>query len=218
MNPALRPNEVMAILQLTAVPLDSKNPEYIGMLGAGRVDAAKAVAEALRLATVSGRVTDVLNVSPAGAFVPVNETLAVPTIAVDKSLVVTQGSVCAAGSLIKLLNDRAVYYCGGDGKRYVFPNEKVFKSWYPDFSTVKVVSAKVMASLMIGGNVTSRPGVRMVKLQTDPKVYVVGRGGVLRAVPDEATAAKMYGAGWRFYIDDVSDAFFVNYTVGVPVI
>jgi hypothetical protein len=108
----------------------------------------------------------------------------------------------------------AVYYVGSDGKRYVFTNDKAYFTWYTDFSAVKKISDTDLAAIMIGGNVTYKPGVRMVKIQSDPKVYAVGHGGVLHWVSTEAAAAALYGSNWNTKIDDISDAFFVNYTVG----
>ncbi|MDO8598672.1 MAG: hypothetical protein Q7S02_01030, partial [bacterium] len=122
----------------------------------------------------------------------------------------------AAGTLIKA-SLPAVYYYGSDGKRYVFPNEKAYKTWYSDFSGVQTVSDATLASIAIGGNATYRPGVKMVKITTDPKVYAVDRGGSLRHVATEAVALALYGASWAGMVEDVPDAFFVNYTLGSAV-
>ena len=111
----------------------------------------------------------------------------------------------------------AVYYVGADGKRYVFPNEKTYMTWYSDFSTVQVVTDAELAAMPIGGNVTYRPGVKMVKIQTDPKTYAVDQGGVLRWVMSEAAAVALYGAAWNTMVEDVPDAFFVNYSIGADV-
>ncbi len=121
---------------------------------------------------------------------------------------------CVSGSLIRTAAQNAVYYCGSNGKRYVFPNEKIFLSWYADFSGVTVISAEQMASVMLGGNVTYKPGTRMIKIESDPKVYVVSRGGLLRWVPTEEIATRLYGAAWNKRIDDVSVSFFTNYHFG----
>jgi len=132
--------------------------------------------------------------------------------------------LAASGSLIKIKCDgknkdvcSAVYYVGTNGKRYVFPNEKTYLTWYSDFSTVKEVTATEMASYKIGGNVTYRPGVKMVKITTSPKVYAVGKGGALKEIASETVAKALYGATWNKQIDDVPDAFFVNYITGSKV-
>src|SRR3989338_5981385 len=107
----------------------------------------------------------------------VGGTLAFPNVASAATL--------AAGDLIKA-SGPAVYYYAADGKRYVFPNEKTYFTWYSGFSSVKTITDAELAAVMIGGNVTYRPGVKMVKITTDPKVYAVSNGGVLRHVPSEA--------------------------------
>jgi hypothetical protein len=129
-----------------------------------------------------------------------------------------------AGQLVKLKCDAtnksictAVYYIGNDGKRYVFPTEKTYLTWYTDFSGVKEISATELASYRIGGNITYRPGTRMVKITTDPKVYVVSKGGVLKEIASEAVAKSLFGATWNKQIDDLPDPFFVNYEIGAKV-
>lgn len=117
----------------------------------------------------------------------------------------------------KTLNDTAVYYYANNGKRYVFPNEKTYFTWYPDFSPVKIIATESMSLIPIGGNVTYRPGTRMVKFQTDPKTYIVTRGGILRWIKSEETARAWFGAEWNRFVDDISESFYVNYTFGQPI-
>jgi len=109
---------------------------------------------------------------------------------------------------------KAVYYIGADGKRHAFPNSKVFFTWYQNFDTVQVISASTLASYPLGKNVTYRPGVKMVKFTTDPKVYAVARGGDLRWITTEAIARTYYGDSWNQMIDDIPDTFYTNYTFG----
>ncbi len=129
-----------------------------------------------------------------------------------------QAAVTARDVLIKAPGaSSAVYYLAQDGKRYVFPNQKTFATWFSDFSSVELVSSADLMSFPLGGNVTYRPGIKMVKITTDPKVYVVAGGGVLRWITSEAVATALYGSDWNKKIDDVPDSFFVNYTIGTPV-
>ncbi len=118
-----------------------------------------------------------------------------------------------AGDLIKMEGLSSVYYLGADGKRYVFPNETTYFSWYSDFSSVKTIPQSELESYPLGANVTIRPGTYLVKIQTDPKVYAVEPGGNLVWIPDEATAKALYGDNWASRVVDVPDAFFTNYTV-----
>lgn len=119
------------------------------------------------------------------------------------------------GSLIKGATSSSVYFVES-GKRYAFPNEHVFKSWYADFSSVITVSDAELASYQLAGNVTYRPGTRLVKIQTDPRVYAVSRYGVLRWVTSESIAGMLYGQNWNTKVDDIADTFFTNYLIGMP--
>jgi hypothetical protein len=140
------------------------------------------------------------------------------TINADLGLVdATEPVLCSSGTLIRAAASKAVYYCGADGRRYVFPNSRVYDSWYEDFSTVQVVSDETLASLRLGGNVTYRPGTRLVKIQTDPKVYAVDRHGTLRWIASPEVAVKHYGASWAKNVEDVPDTFFLNYQLGQAV-
>lgn len=120
------------------------------------------------------------------------------------------------GSLIKG-SGPTIYYAAGDGRRYVFPNAGTYLSWFVDFTSVKNVTDQELATIPLKGNVTYRPGVRLLKIQSDPKVYAVDAKGTLRWLQTEALALKLYGAEWNKNIDDVSDAFFVNYVMGAPI-
>lgn len=120
------------------------------------------------------------------------------------------------GDLIKA-SGQAVYYYASNGKRLVFPNEKTYFTWYGDFSNVKTITDAELAAISIGGNVTYRPGKFLVKITTDPKVYAVDVTGSLRWVTSEAIAVSLYGSDWAKKVQDVPDAFFVDYTNGTPI-
>lgn len=118
------------------------------------------------------------------------------------------------GSLIRGVSDSAVYYIGADNKRYVFPNEATYFSWYHDFSGVITLTDEIVTSIPIGSLVTVRPGIRFVNFESDPKVYAVEPGGVLRWIPDENTFLSL---GYRFdQIVTLSDVFQPSYTIGEP--
>lgn len=109
---------------------------------------------------------------------------------------------------------KAVYYLGSDGKRHAFPNDRVYFTWYSDFDDVETVSSSVMANYSLGKNVTYHPGTRMVKFSSVNTVYAVEKGGVLRGVDSESIAEALYGSAWNQNIDDISEAFYGNYTIG----
>ncbi len=131
----------------------------------------------------------------------------------------------SGGMLVKKVGDSAVYYVGEDGYRYVFPHQKVFLSWYTEAELqtkdkgglVVTIAASTLASMKLGGNVTYRPGVKLVKIQSDVNVYAVAKNGVLKWVKNAGVASQLYGANWAKNVDDINVAFFVNYGFGTDI-
>lgn len=126
------------------------------------------------------------------------------------------------GSLIKLLDDgnintqpdTTVYYIGKDGKRHAFTNEKVYFTWYHDYSQVQIVSESELNAIPQGANMTYKPGVKMTKFETSDKVYTVSKGAVLNWVKSEEVAAGLYGSEWKSKVDDIPAAFSSDYSFG----
>jgi len=56
-----------------------------------------------------------------------------------------------------------------------------------------------------------------VKFQTDPKVYLPTKGGVLRWAETEDIVRSWFGDTWNKQVDDISEAFYVNYKFGDPI-
>lgn len=112
---------------------------------------------------------------------------------------------------------RTVYFLDNKGSRHAFPNEKVFFTWYDDYTNLHLVSDDVMSDFPLGKNVTYHPGTKLVKYQTVPTVYAVERYSVLRPLASESVAIELYGDSWNQQIDDISEAFYANYSYGDPV-
>lgn len=130
--------------------------------------------------------------------------------------VITTLAPCVSDTLIKSTSTSAVYYCGSDGKRHGFPNERVYFTWYKDFKQVRTISSAELASIPLGKNVIYRAGIRLVKIESLPNVYEVTTNGVLRWLSTPQVATHLYGANWAKKVDDVSDALFIDYTIGTP--
>ncbi|MCX6792746.1 MAG: hypothetical protein NTY12_01855 [Candidatus Falkowbacteria bacterium] len=116
------------------------------------------------------------------------------------------------GDLIKMNGLSTVYYYKG-GKRYVFPQQNTYMSWFTDFNNVKTVAQSELESYPLGANVTVRPGTSLIKITTNPTVYAVEPGGKLRSIVSEANASSLFGSNWAKKVIDVSDAFFTNYQI-----
>lgn len=114
----------------------------------------------------------------------------------------------------KTQEDSAVYYLGADGRRHAFPDPRVYQSWYCDFSQVKIIPLTLLAQIPLGKNVTFRPGLRLVKFPTNPKVYLVQMGRILRPIKDESMARVLLGDQWAKKVSDVADTFYLDYSFG----
>lgn len=131
-----------------------------------------------------------------------------------------------SGDLLKLPDDGnpettidvAVYYFGEDGLRYVFPNSGTYFTWYNNFDNVKDIGMEQLGTIGIGGNVTYRPGAKMIKIDSDPKTYAIDRGGARRHITSEAVAIALYGSNWNRQVHDMPDSFFSNYPEGQPIL
>jgi len=117
------------------------------------------------------------------------------------------------GDLIKSPSFSSVYYYSDDGKRHAFPSESVFYSWYDGFEDIRIITDEELGSIVLGKNVTMRPGTKLIKVMTDPKVYAVD-GRNLRPISTEAVAESIWGSNWAKNVVDISDVFFTNYGAG----
>ena len=122
----------------------------------------------------------------------------------------------SAGDLIKA-SSPAVYYIGSDGKRYVFPNEKTYRSWYSDFSAVKTISAAELGNISPGGSRFYKPGIRLLKLSSRSEVYEVSEYGLLRHLISPEIAILRHGTDWQNLVDDLPEIIFAGYKIGEPI-
>jgi hypothetical protein len=149
------------------------------------------------------------------SYSPTIELELADTINTDKDLPTATGAVnCTSDTLIRTPEVSTVYYCGRDGGRYVFLDEKTFFSWYDNFDSVTLVSTETMASIPLSGTVTYKPGSNLVKILSNPKVYAVGRNGTLRWISSPELATQLYGADWATQVRDIPDGFFPRYQIG----
>jgi hypothetical protein len=130
---------------------------------------------------------------------------------------VASARAASINTAIRGTTNSTVYWYANDGKRYVFPNAATYYTWFTGFENVQTISDSELFSISLAGNVTYRPGAKLVKVTTDPKVYAVARGGMLRHVTSESLAIQLYGYDWASKVQDVPDEFFTNYTVGSPI-
>jgi hypothetical protein len=120
------------------------------------------------------------------------------------------------GELIKG-SGPTIFYVAFDGKRYAFPDEGTYKTWYSNFSGIRLVSDQEMAKTELGGVVTVRPGVRPVAFASDSRVYGVAKGGQLRWLTSPTIAAMIFGKDWHKNVLTLPSGRMTDYTVGAPV-
>lgn len=129
-----------------------------------------------------------------------------------------------SGDLIKG-SGTAVYYYGADDKRYVFPYQAAYASWYGStFAGVTTMADADLIAIPFGGNVTVRPGklAQIVSMDSpwmvmDPKVYAVEKDNVLRWVKTADVAVAIFGATWESQIVAIPEALLTNYTIGAEI-
>lgn len=117
------------------------------------------------------------------------------------------------GDLVKTPEYSTVYLFGYDGMRHYFPNEAIFKTWFYDFSKVKIIKLEDLIKLRLGKNIVARAGVKLVKAFTSPDVYAVTYNGVLRRLPNEVVARQLYGENWTKKVIDIPDVFWGDYSI-----
>ncbi|MEK9183295.1 MAG: hypothetical protein AAB849_02190 [Patescibacteria group bacterium] len=165
--------------------------------------------------------TDVLKIGKKALTVSVVFTTILWSIgfaALVAPLVVKADVALVAGDVIQGTSTKNVFYYSADGKRYTFPTDKVFFSWYKDWTVVKKIPDAQMGNITIGGTVAYKAGTQLVKIQTDPKVYAVEPGGSIRWIETEAIAKSLFGNDWAKKVHDVDPSIFPYvYKVGSSV-
>ncbi|MFA6593778.1 MAG: hypothetical protein WCT16_00825 [Candidatus Buchananbacteria bacterium] len=121
----------------------------------------------------------------------------------------------ADGDLIKTASYSAVYYVTG-GKKYLFVNRVTYTTWSNavgdannNFAGLKVISQSEFDALPLGGNITARQGVNLIKFDNSGLVYAVAPGSKLCKLVDSAAQTALYGSAAPIVIQS---SFEANYT------
>ncbi|MFA5029313.1 MAG: hypothetical protein WC518_01005 [Patescibacteria group bacterium] len=119
------------------------------------------------------------------------------------------------GDLIKIRNNPSVYYVDANDRRHLFPTESTFFSWYTGSwknQSVITVSESEFNQLLVGKNVTVRPGYALVRFGSSLKMYAVLPNGRLCRAPAhygnyQYNRALVIPAGFEssYYNDGVCD-------------
>lgn len=143
-----------------------------------------------------------------------------PRVAGVSTTSAVPGSVITSG-------DGLYYYLGFDKKRYFIPTPDapntpggpdVVITWFTNRNEAVTVSDAVRNAYPLGGNAGIRPGTKLVKIETSPKIYAVtSRLGLRLVGVDEGTGAAeiavLFGPNWRSRLVTIPDAYFTNYSI-----
>jgi subtilisin family serine protease len=208
---SLSPAQILTILQLSVDPLRLSNTAFTGKFGAGRLN----IARALEIAPSFSSST-----APATPETPA--TLSLPSTSL--SPVTGQSETVSAvtpGEYIRSPSFSTVYFVTTEGTRRPFLDVTTFRT-HATFDQVKVVTDATLPLLTLGAPMLPKPGVVLVKIQSDPSTYWVGEPAgdgkpILRLIPSESEAIRLFGALWADYVVDVPVTAWRWYAAGPDV-
>lgn len=117
--------------------------------------------------------------------------------------------------VVMLEENGSIYYFAANGKRYIFPTEATYKSWFKDYAPEKTMPLSKMEKIPLGGNVTARPGT-LIQTSTDFKTYLVKKGELISPV-DEGVLIAIFGEKYKERVLDIPNWYFTNYNYSAPI-
>ncbi|MBT3230604.1 Ig-like domain-containing protein [Candidatus Uhrbacteria bacterium] len=129
-------------------------------------------------------------------------------------------SVTEVGDYIRSSYFSTVYYLDTDTEtneivRRPFMDAQTFFTYQDNFDNVKTVTDATLTTITLGYPMLPNPGVVLIKIQSDPKVYAIDSDGTtIRWIASEEVANTLYGDDWSQYIIDIEATFFPRFTQG----
>lgn len=120
------------------------------------------------------------------------------------------------GALIKGESWTTVYYVSSGHERMPFLNEATYFTYESSFDGVETISDAELAEYQVGRPIAPKAG-SLIKIQTDPKVYVVDgtiEEPVLHWITSEQIAIELYGSAWAKKVMDVPPTMWPVFTFG----
>lgn len=118
------------------------------------------------------------------------------------------------GVLVKTSDSAAIYQIQNNDRRLLFPSEAVFKSYYPDFSQVQLISSVELKQYVLTGNIVAKRN-SLVKFDTSPKVYQVKDQNELEWIKSETGFGNL---GYNFsQIITLPEILFSDYKIRTEV-
>lgn len=132
----------------------------------------------------------------------------------------TGGGSFFPGEFVRSPSFPTVYYVTPEFTRRPFPNAQTFFTYADNFDQVVWVSDDLLPTLPVDVPMLPKSGVVLVKIQSLVEVYAIednpanDHSPLLRYIPDEATAAALYGANWSDDIIDVEPTYWQLFSFG----
>lgn len=127
-------------------------------------------------------------------------------------------STVRPGQLIRGNSYPTIYLVTDDLKRHPFWDATSYFTWTDSWDRAVWVTDATLSTLPMSYPMLPKPGVVLVKIASDPKVYAVGPGDgttyQLRWVPTEAVAIALYGSAWSDYVIDLEPTTLARYGSG----
>lgn len=133
----------------------------------------------------------------------------------NREALTQQASEAEQRKVVQLEENGSVYYFAADGKRYIFPTQETFVSWYGEYQVERVMPLVEMQEIPLGGNVTIKPG-NLLQTPTDFNVYLVTERNMIAPV-DEWILEAVHGEAYRAEVIDLQNYYFTNYVYGAPI-
>lgn len=114
-----------------------------------------------------------------------------------------------------------IYYIDSNRHRRTIPSDTVLESWWGVDACivceqVTLLNAADAATIPINNNITARPGSFIIRIATDPTLFVVDDCATARAT-DEVTLEAIYGPNWLTLVRTFPEFIFIDYDIGSPV-
>jgi len=124
------------------------------------------------------------------------------------------------GDYVRSVYFSTVYYIDANMIRHPFTDSQTFFTWQNSFSVVKTVTDATLPTLELGSPLLPKPGVVLVKIQSDNHVYAIEENPanafkpILRWIASETSAVSLYGSDWADYVIDLPPTLFGKFAQG----
>jgi hypothetical protein len=109
-----------------------------------------------------------------------------------------------------------VYYVDHGKVRRPFLNPQTYFTYETTFKKVKMVTNATLPVLPLERPMLPKPQTVLLKFISSPPVYVIIIDNMLRHIPSETTAARLFGEDWADYVLDADPSLVVEFSVGAP--